>query len=273
MRLRELKRGLMARLESLDSRMIIRLATGLDDMAQLMEPERELSDEEVRKAWELAGKRLSSVPMAYITGEKEFYGLPFRVDSNVLIPRPDTETLVDVAVTLSSSFDNPRILDLCTGSGAVGTAIAHTLSLPVSLSDISGKALSIAIGNYERNTGMECDARLGSLFEPWAGETFDIIASNPPYLTEKWYEETEEDVKKEPRLAFIGGDDDGLSLIRRIIHEAPRHLNDGGFLAIECDYRQMESCARIFRNEGFSSIAIAEDAAGRERVIHGRRLS
>ena len=107
-----------------------------------------------------------ALPMAYIMGEKEFYGLPFRVSEDVLIPRPDTETLVDVAIRLSSSFSNPRILDLCTGSGAVGTAIAHTLSIPVALSDISPAALSIAAENYERNIGKRPDARLGSLLEP-----------------------------------------------------------------------------------------------------------
>ena len=273
MRLRELRLSLMSRLDPIDARIIIRLATGLDDLNQLMKPERIITDEEERKAMNLAGERLSGIPMAYIMGEKEFYGLPFRVSEDVLIPRPDTETLVDVAIRLSSAFSNPRILDLCTGSGAVGTAIAHTLSIPVALSDISPAALSIAAENYERNIGKRPDARLGSLLEPWSGSVFDIIATNPPYLTDRWYEETEIDVKKEPSLAFLGGGEDGLDLIRTIAHDAPRYLSEDGALAIECDFRQIESCGRILRNEGFTSIEVERDAAGKERVIYGRRLS
>ena len=273
MRLRELRLSLMSRLDPIDARIIIRLATGLDDLNQLMKPERIITDEEERKAMNLAGERLSGIPMAYIMGEKEFYGLPFRITEDVLIPRPDTETLVDVAIRLSSSFSNPRILDLCTGSGAVGTAIAHTLSIPVALSDISPAALSIAAENYERNIGKRPDARLGSLLEPWSGSVFDIIATNPPYLTKSWYEETDKDVKAEPSIALLGGEDDGLGIIRSIISLSPHYLREGGVLAIECDYRQTESCARILRNEGFSEIAVAKDAAGKERVVHGTRLS
>ena len=106
-----------------------------------------------------------------------------------------------------------------------------------------------------------------------SGSVFDIIATNPPYLTARWYEETEIDVKKEPPLAFLGGGEDGLDLIRAIAHEAPRHLSEDGALAIECDFRQIESCGRILRNEGFTSIEVERDAAGKERVIYGRRLS
>ena len=273
MRLRDLKCTLMHTLDPLDARIIIRIATGLDDIGQLMDPDRELEEEEVQKALALSQKRLEGTPMAYLMQEKEFYGLPFYVDEDVLIPRPDTETLVDIAIKLSASFSKPRILDLCTGSGAVGTAIAHTLSIPVAISDISPAALEIAKRNYGKNTGMDPDARLGSLFDPWKDERFDIIVSNPPYLTELWYEETEKDVKREPAAAFLGGGEDGLDLIREIARKAPEHLGKDGVLALECDFRQIESCGRILRNEGFSSIAVEKDAAGKERVIYGRRLS
>ncbi len=264
---------LLHSLDALDARIILRMATGMSDIEVLMNPEREIDEGTVSMALALADERRSGIPMAYIMGEKEFYGLPLKVTEDTLIPRPDTETLVDVALRLSELYQRPRILDLCTGSGAVAVAIAHTLSLPVCLSDVSEKALSIAAENYERNIGRKPDARLGSLFEPWSGEHFDIIATNPPYLTELWYEETELDVKAEPSLALIGGGADGLDLIRRIIHEAPDYLTEDGSLAIECDFRQIESCARIFRSEGFSSISVEKDAAGKERVIYGRRLS
>lgn len=273
MRVRELKRELLARIDSLDVRIIMRIATGLDDIHQLTEADTSLSDSEVAMARELVERRLSGTPMAYITGEKEFYGLPFRVTKDVLIPRPDTETLVDIVLGYARRYENPRILDLCTGSGAIATTLAHSLGIPVAMSDISEKALAIASCNYERNIGAAPDARLGSLFEPWRGERFDIIATNPPYLTQSWYEETDKDVKAEPSLALLGGDEDGLGIIRSIISLSPDYLNEGGVLAIECDYRQTESCARILRNEGFSEIAVAKDAAGKERVVHGTRLS
>ena len=273
MRVRELKRELLEKIDSLDARIIMRIATGLDDIHQITEADTDLSDSETAMARKLMERRLAGTPMAYITGEKEFYGLPFHVTEDVLIPRPDTETLVDVVLGYARRYADPRILDLCTGSGAIATAIACSLGSPVAMSDISGKALAIAACNYERNTGTRTDARLGSLFEPWAGERFDIIATNPPYLTQSWYEETDKDVKAEPSLALLGGDDDGLGIIRSIISLSPEYLNEGGVLAIECDYRQAESCARILRNEGFSEIAVAKDAAGKERVVHGTRLS
>ena len=271
MKLRELKAEFLNEIDAVDVRMIIRMASGFDDIAQIVHADDEIDADTEAKARRILGKRLSGTPMAYITGEKEFYGLPFSVNEDVLIPRPDTETLVDAAIECASSFENPRILDLCTGSGAVGTAIAHTLSVPVALSDISEKALRTAAENYSRITGREPEARLGSLFEPWEGVSFDIIATNPPYVTDKWYEEVDKDVKTEPKLALIGGGDDGLDIIRKIIAEAPEHLNDGGYLLIECDYRQIALCARIMKQAGLGHIAVKKDLAGKERVIYGRK--
>ena len=271
MRLSELRRELLSRTEAVDARIIISLATGLDDIHQITESGKEITEEEKEKAFSLLEKRLSGVPMAYITGEKEFYGHVFKVNHATLIPRPDTETIVERALEIARTIKNPKILDLCTGSGAIGTAISHALSIPVALSDISPQALEIARENYRRNTGTDADARLGSLFEPWEGESFDIIASNPPYLTESWYEETERDVKREPRIAFIGGGDDGLDIIRAIVRTSIPHLHEGGYLLIECDYRQMDICANIFHHAGFSYIQIRKDLAGKERVIYGRK--
>ena len=273
MRLLDLRRELLHSIGGTDARIILRLATGFDDIHQLTESGAELTDEAVEKAREILQRRLSGTPMAYITGEKEFYGLPFRVSKDVLIPRPDTETLVDAVLSLLPPCPSPRILDLCTGSGAVAVALAHVTGLDVSMSDISPAALETAKENYRRNIGREPDARLGSLFQPWRGTRFDIIAANPPYLTEAWYDETEADVKAEPRLALIGGDEDGLAIIRDIAAGAADYLADNGAIAIECDYRQAASCAKILRNEGFSEIAVEKDAAGKERVVHGRRLS
>ena len=130
--------------------------------------------------------------------------------------------------------------------------------------------MKIAIENYRTICGQVPDAREGNLLEPWKDKKFDIIVINPPYLTDNWYIETDKDVKAEPVAAFIGGDDDGLGLIRRIISESPDYLKENGYLAIECDYRQIALCANLLRMRGFSSIGVDKDLSGKERVIYGR---
>ena len=272
MTVQDLRRRLLERTEATDARIILHLATGLDEIHQITESSMELDDETVRKAEKLLETRLSGVPLAYSTGEKEFYGHTFSVSPAVLIPRPDTETLVDTVIKLAGSFREPRILDLCTGSGAVAASVAAALGIAVRMSDISQAALSVAESNYSRITGMKAEARCGDLLSPWDGTVFSIIASNPPYLTDKWYEDTDKDVKAEPENAFIGGGEDGLELIRRIIGSAPAHLEEGGFLALECDYRQMGICGNLLEKGGFTDIHTVRDLADKERVIYGRRL-
>ena len=272
MTLSELRREILAMMDQVDARIIVRLATGLDEIHQITESGRLITPEEHNKALELAGRRLSGVPMAYITGEKEFYGHVFSVSPAVLIPRPDTETLVETVLAEARKYRSPRILDLCTGSGAIAASVAYELGIQVAMSDISPSALETAERNYRRITGREPEARLGDLLSPWEGAVFDIIASNPPYLTASWYEETDKDVKAEPENAFIGGDDDGLALIRRIIGASPRFLTPGGLLAMECDYRQMEICGSLLESGGFTDIHTVRDLAGKERVIYGRKL-
>ena len=272
MKLSELRRKLLERIDPVDVRIILRLATGLDDIHQITESQSEVSAEAEALAAETLERRLSGIPMAYITGEKEFYGHTFKVTEDTLIPRPDTETLVDAVIALSRRFSNPSILDLCTGSGAVAASVAAAISRPAALSDVSAPALAVARENYRRITGQEPEWREGDLLEPWKGRKFDIIASNPPYLTEEWYEETDKDVKAEPSLAFIGGGSDGLELIRKIIAESRSCLSPGGWLVLECDYRQTEICGTLLRKAGFGDVTVLRDLAGKERVVYGRGL-
>lgn len=276
MRLKELKNEMMKIASSLDNpslevRLIIEKTLSLSAIDQIMKAESTVSKEDEEESLQLIKKRAQGYPMAYITNEKEFYGHSFYVNESVLIPRPDTEVIVDATIKIARETGKRRILDLCTGSGAIAASISHALDSDVFLSDISKEALEIARGNYERITERAAHARLGDLFEPWQDESFDIIVSNPPYLTDAWYEETDEDVKKEPKLALIGFGDDGLDIIRRIIKASVDHLNDGGFLLIEGDYRQMEYCAKIFKSEGFVDVGILKDLSGKDRVVYGRR--
>ena len=277
MKLQALKSLLIKRASKLDNpslevRIIIEKACGLPLDKQIMNPSLDISQKKEKEAIEILDKRLSGYPMAYIIGEKEFYGHTFKVTPDVLIPRPDTEIIVQKAIEVAKEkgSDNLKILDLCTGSGAIGTSIAYELDNDVFLSDISKEALDVAIYNYKNIRGKEPVAKVGSLFEPWDNHTFDIIATNPPYLTNTWYEETDMDVKKEPKLALIGFGDDGLNIIRRIIELSPRYLNKDGFLLIEGDYRQMEICAKLLSLKGFKDVGIIKDLANKDRVVYGR---
>ena len=275
MRIKELRSLLSERLSSLENpaleaRILLSFFLSMSHSELIINDTREIPEDRERAILDAAALRLEGVPMAYITGKKEFYGYTFSVNSDVLIPQPDTEILVETA--LGALKGNEKVLDICTGSGAIGASIAFALRRPVALSDISEDALRIARENYRNITGSDADARCGNLLEPWQGSTFDIIATNPPYLTKSWYEETEKDVKAEPMGAFIGGGEDGLSLIRSIISSSPEFLSPNGVLAIECDYRQTRICGRLLENNGFTDIHIVKDLADKERVIYGRRL-
>lgn len=276
MRLKELKEELLEIAKALpnpqlEASIIIEKTTDIDRIHQIIDLDKEIEEKSAEDALSLMKKRASGYPMAYITGTKEFYGHTFCVNESVLIPRPDTETIVETALMIAKRFSSPRILDLCTGSGAIAASLAYELKSDVCLSDISSDALEVAVNNYERITGLKAIKREGDLLSPWLGMQFDIIVSNPPYLTSLWYEEVDEDVKKEPKLALISDSGDGLDIIRRIIAQSPDYLIKGGYLLLEGDYRQMESCAKILSNSGFADVNIVKDLAGKNRVVYGRR--
>ena len=244
---------------------------GFSPLKQITDKNEEVSQKTADEATSMMEKRASGYPMAYITGVKEFWGMEFKVNDNVLIPRPDTETLVEVAVDLYIENNlQGEILDLCTGSGAVATAIAKELEKDVKLSDISPSAAETAKENYERLIGRSADIRVGDLFEKWKGYKFSLIVSNPPYLTDTWCNEVDEEVKKEPRLALYGFDEDGLGIIRRIIADSGKFLEKGGYIALECDYRQCSTLAKLLETEGYSGVNIKKDLAGKDRVIYGK---
>ena len=244
---------------------------GFSPLKQITDKNGEVSQKTADEATSMMKKRASGYPMAYITGVKEFWGMEFKVNENVLIPRPDTETLVEMAIELYKENDlKGDILDLCTGSGAVATAIAKELEKDVKLSDISPSAAETAKENYECLIGRSADIRVGDLFEKWEGCRFSLIVSNPPYLTAKWCNEVDEDVKKEPRLALYGFDEDGLGIIRRIIADSGKFLEKGGYIALECDYRQCSTLAKLLETEGYSGVNIKKDLAGKDRVVYGK---
>jgi len=228
-------------------------------------------------------RRVAGECVAYILGRKEFYGLEFLVNQSVLVPRPDTETLVEAALAHLSMAgqlageDQPlRMLDLCTGSGAVAIAVKHQMpGLEVWATDISPQALEVAQTNAGRLLPQGHVTFLcGNLFEalPWDHSMFHLITSNPPYVPVGEIPGLSPEVRAEPILALDGGDD-GLDLVRNIILHTPRFLFPGGTLMLEADPRQMGEITMLLVKAGFEGIQTHPDLSGRERVIAAQKLS
>nr|WP_319472552.1 peptide chain release factor N(5)-glutamine methyltransferase [uncultured Sphaerochaeta sp.] len=268
---RLLQAGQVGDSANLDARLLLEKATGLDQVHQIMESERILSSEELEILEELRGQRLAHKPMAYILGYKEFYGRTFLVDEHTLIPRPDTETLINEVLHFSQGKNKETLLpiiDVCTGSGAIGITLSLELNVDVELSDISRGALNIAMRNAITLTGHELLLHEADLLST-ISQKYGMIVSNPPYLTATWCDEVSAEVAWEPRGALDGQGQDGLFLIRRLLEQSTLHLKEGGALFIECDYRQTHQVASLFKEHHFSHITIAKDLAGHERVVWG----
>jgi len=224
---------------------------------------------------QLIDRRLAGEPIQYITGECEFYGLPFRVNRDVLIPRPETEHLVEKVLELAPNFERPRIVDVGTGSGAIAVALAYKLpAARVTATDISRAALNVARGNAERNEVAERIRFLESdLLGPVAGERFEFVVSNPPYVADGDRETLAVEVRNyEPELALFAGAN-GMDVYRRLTPLAYEALVPGGFAVFEIGHGQAASIAELFEATGFSEIQFTKDLQGIDRVIAGRRLT
>jgi release factor glutamine methyltransferase len=216
----------------------------------------------------LLQRRLTGEPMQYITGETEFFGLPFRVTPAVLIPRPETEHLVEKTIELAARFQHPRIIDIGTGSGAIAVALAHALKdAQITAVDLSEASLCIARENAERN-GATAQIRFvqGDLLKPVAGDRFDIVVSNPPYVSESDRNTLSVEVRDhEPALALFAGAD-GLDVYRRLIPAAQAVLVPGGFVALEIGYGQAGSIETLLSHAGFEHIQFISDLQDIPRV-------
>ncbi len=236
--------------------------------------EEEISSAEAGRYSELLERRFRGEPIQYITGEAEFYGLPFRVTPDVLIPRPETEHLVETVIELAAHFPQPRILDVGTGSGIIAVALAHTLTQArITATDLSGSALAVSHENAERNSVSHLIRFLeGDLLTPVADERFEIIVSNPPYVPEIDRATLAVEVRDyEPALALFAGED-GLDVCRRLIPAACAALTPGGFLAMEIGYGQSQAIAGLLASSGFERINFVSDLQGIPRVACARRL-
>ena len=258
-----------------EAELLLAFALKTDRMHVIIEPARPLDEQELARYRDFIRRRRAGEPVAYIRGEKEFYGRLFHIDKRVLVPRPDTEILVQTALrrTTSSSMGG-RYLDLCTGSGCVAVTFARERpTCKVFAVDLSEGALAVAEDNAIRLGGVFQMAFLqGDLYEPlrvYPGLRFDLITANPPYISDPDFATLPADVRGfEPELALSGGRD-GLDVMRRVVAGARERLRSGGVLAVEMGAGQAEGVQALFAEAGFSDVAVDKDYGGHERVVSG----
>lgn len=229
-----------------------------------------LPPERLARYAELVQRRAAGEPLAYLVGEKEFFGLRLAVTPAVLVPRPDTETLVEWAVELLQAQPAPRVVDLGTGSGAIALSLKHALPhADVSAVDLSAAALVVARSNGER-LGLLVRWLQGSWFEPLDAEAppcFDLIVSNPPYIAQD--DPHLAALQHEPQLA-LGSGPDGLDALRHIVARAAAHLQPGGWLLLEHGHEQDADVRGLLQAAGFDAVSTRHDLAGRPRCTGGR---
>jgi release factor glutamine methyltransferase len=256
----------------LDAELLLGSALSVTRIQLIVDGKRPLQREELARFRELVKRRRIYEPVAYILGRREFYGRVFHVDARVLVPRPDTETLVDVALARTRPLSmSMRALDLCTGSGCVAITLARERTTSSVLgSDVSADALAVARENALRLGAYNVGFREGDAFGAASeGERFDLVTANAPYVPRAQIATLQPDVRDhEPRLALEGGED-GLRVTERIVAGAPSHLRSGGVLAVEVGAGQAPAVAALFRAAGFSEVELRRDYGGVERVVSG----
>ena len=260
------------RIDRLDARLLLEHVCGCRHADLIAHPERPLSATQAAAFEALVARRAGGEPLAYLIGSAWFGDLEFRVTPAVLIPRPDTEVLVDVAVERAERFEAPRIVDLGTGSGVVAISLARRCpDALVTATDVAAAALDVARANAAQH-GMAVRFVEGDWFAPLGDERFDLVVSNPPYVVEGDPHLQLNGLPFEPRGALTDGvaGGDGLACIRRIIAGAPAHLRAGGWLLMEHGYDQAVEVRGLLLAAGFVDVASWRDDAGIERVSGGR---
>lgn len=235
---------------------------------------REITPQELDKIKQLLYKRgKEKIPLQYLLGAWEFYGLPFKVDERVLIPRPDTEILVEQCKYILLEMNNPKVLDIGSGSGAISITLAKEVPTAKILGvDISSEALEVAEINRKLNDVEEnLNFIKSDVFSEVKERDFNLIISNPPYIPQDEYEELMPEVRRyEPKIALTDGKD-GLYFYKKITKESKDYLVDGGYLAFEVGYNQAEEVSDLMRKENFEVVGVIKDYSGIDRVLIGRK--
>ncbi|MEN3278675.1 MAG: release factor glutamine methyltransferase [Massilia sp.] len=255
-------------LDPLENRILLCHVLGLSRVGLITGSERALTAEEAARLAALVARRQAGEPIAYIVGQREFFGLPFQVSPAVLIPRPDTELIVELA--LERLAPRARMLDMGTGSGAIAVAVAHTRpDALVTALDVSDAALAVARANAAAS-GANVRFVRSDWFAALDGEVFDLIASNPPYIAAGDAHLAQGDLRFEP-VGALTDHADGLSALHTIIAGAGAHLVPGGWLLLEHGYDQAEAVRALLAAGGYTEVQSWRDLGGIERVSGGRR--
>ena len=262
--------GISLREARLEVDLLLMRALGVDRARLIAHPElaaQALGHAQYRHA---LARRSAGEPMAYILGEREFYGLRFLVTPAVLIPRPETELLVDLALERIAPEAADQVLEIGTGSGCIAVTLARLRpQARVVATDISEPALAVARANAAPHGTEHIEFRLGDCYAPSAGEQFDLIVSNPPYVATGDPHLAQGDLRFEPERALTSGTD-GLALLRRIVGEAPPRLRQGGWLLVEHGHDQADRVRELLCGAGFATLLGVRDLAGIPRVAGGR---
>jgi release factor glutamine methyltransferase len=259
----------------LDARLLAELAFRLDRL-ELVNREREIADPDALARLEaFATRRLRGEPVVRIIGEKEFWGLAFTLNQATLVPRPETEMLVRRGLKLLEGRTHRRVLDLGTGTGCIPIAILTESPSAMAVAvDLSSEAIVAAQSNAERHdVAKRFDARQGSWFEPLrAGESFDLITSNPPYIEHATIESLAREVRDHDPVLALDGGPDGLEAYRIIVGEARNWLKPGGALVVEIGSTQAAEVRSLFLKSGFADVALEKDLAGLDRMAVGHHV-
>ena len=252
----------------IDALYMLQMACKIDRNFYYLHEEDELTAEQQSEYESTVHKRAEHVPLQYIIGEQEFMGLKFKVNSNVLIPRQDTETLVEEALRIAKP--GMRVLDLCTGSGCIIISLAKNVAdISCTGSDISKQALLVAKENAKANE-VEVEWERSDLFENISG-TFDLIVSNPPYIPTGEIPGLMPEVRDFEPVDALDGKEDGLYFYRIITEKSPEYLTSDGYLYFEIGYDQGEAVSAMMRQCGYTQVEVIKDLAGNVRVVKGRK--
>ncbi len=252
----------------LDAEVLLAHVLAMNRLQLYLNFDRPLETEEIDAYRQLIGLRARRTPVSYLIGKKEFYSRDFLVNSQVLIPRPETEILVEEALQLAKTISTPRILDLGTGTGIIGiTLVLELLEGQIVASDVSKQALEVARENaIQHGVIDQIELVRSDLFGQLAGYTFDIICSNPPYIPTNIIYTLEQEVRQEPLSALDGGED-GLDYYRQILNQARDHLCDRGYLVLEIGWNQADAVKTLGEARGFSWHKTVSDYGGKDRVV------
>lgn len=254
---------------NLDAWLLLEYVSGISRSWYFIHEDEEISEDDIEEYQILIEQRGKHIPLQQLTKEAYFYGMKFFVNENVLIPRQDTEVLVEQVLSLSKGKENLKLLDMCTGSGCILLALLANLKQASGTGvDLSEKALEVAQRNGEE-LGIEVSWVQSDLFDKVSG-SYDIIVSNPPYIETSVIEGLMDEVKLyEPRMA-LDGTEDGLFFYREITMQAGKYLKNNGILAFEIGYNQGKAVSEFMKENGYKEVQVLQDLAGLDRVVTGR---